>query len=230
MAWYAKPSGAYARESDEAHNNIWEIYYLLTAAGYTVECVAGICGNMVSESGLNPWRWQNERVSESLGYGLFQYTPARDYLNKCTDLAGYSPNRSVTSITSGATPQDGKAQVEAFIIDRLAKWTVYVWRDYWSTSEYPALRQRCLRIRREYGNGTTLTQSQFSKIDDVDDAAFAFMACFEGPAAPNFSSRQSNAQYIYTVLQGEPPEPPGPEPTSIPYWLLKKISLGGKFY
>lgn len=56
----------------------------LTAAGWTINAICGMLGNMQAESSLNPGRWQSEDVGNtSLGYGLVQWTPATKYLDWC---------------------------------------------------------------------------------------------------------------------------------------------------
>ena len=77
MSWYAKPSGAYGYNSVGGKENILEMNMFFNSRDYTLEAQAGIFGNVVGESGLNPWRWQSDTVNLSGGYGLFQYTPAR---------------------------------------------------------------------------------------------------------------------------------------------------------
>lgn len=58
------------------------IYNYFTAKGWTVNAIAGILGNMQSESAINPGRWQSDNVGNtSGGYGLVQWTPATKYIN-----------------------------------------------------------------------------------------------------------------------------------------------------
>ena len=46
---------------------------------------------------------------------------------------------------------------------------------------------------------------QFFTIDNIEDACFTFLACYEGPAVPNLSQRMSNAQDIMDVINPQPP-------------------------
>lgn len=211
--WHAKPSGGYYYGSGDGLENVKCINGFFNSQGYTLESQAGIIGNMYHESALNPWRWQSDTVNYGAGYGLFQFTPASDYFNYCTDVMGFAPNRSVTEVTSGAAPWDGYAQLIVMHEDRLNKWVPYCWRDYWSISDYPNLWEMRNRIIAEYGSNGGLTLAQFQNIANVDWATFAFLACYEGPGAPNFTVRRDDARTIYTILSGEePPVPPGPEP------------------
>ena len=217
MGWYAKPSGGYGYNSTEGRANIEQINGILNELGFTLESQAGILGNIVAESALNPWRWQGDTVNQSGGYGLVQFTPARDYINNMQNVDGYGPNLSTSYQTEGARPEDGYAQILCIANDYLSKWVSYCWRDYWSTSSYPGLWAQRNRIVQQYGNGRSLTLSQFKTINNVGDATLAFLACFEGPAVPNYQTRYDSAAAIYEYLSGgvtpDPPDPgPGPGP------------------
>ena len=217
MGWYAKPSGGYGYNSTEGRANIEQINGILNELGFTLEAQAGILGNIVAESALNPWRWQGDSVNMSGGYGLVQFTPARDYIDGMQNVDGYGPNLSTSSQTAGARPEDGYAQILCIANDYLSKWVSYCWRDYWSTASYPTLWEQRNRIVQQYGNGRSLTLSQFKTINNVGDATLAFLACFEGPAVPNYQTRYDSAAAIYEYLSGgvipDPPDPgPGPGP------------------
>lgn len=216
MPWYAKPSGGYGYNSTEGRANIEQINGILNSYGFTLEAQAGILGNIVAESALNPWRWQGDTVNLSGGYGLVQFTPARDYIDKMQNVDGYGPNLSTSYQTDGARPEDGYSQMLCIANDYLGKWVSYCWRDYWSTASYPTLWAQRNRIVQQYGTGSALTLSQFKNITNVADATFAFMACFEGPAVPNYKTRYDSAAAIYEYLSGGAiPDPPDPGPTKV---------------
>lgn len=62
--------------------NVRYIYSYLTDKGWSVNAIAGMCGNMQAESSINPGRWQSDRVGGSTsghGYGLVQWTPYTKY-------------------------------------------------------------------------------------------------------------------------------------------------------
>ena len=80
-SFYAKPSGGYSISSTQGTNNILRIYDYLTSRGYSDAAIIGILGNVVGESALNPWLWENNTVAYGYGYGLFQFTPASEYIN-----------------------------------------------------------------------------------------------------------------------------------------------------
>lgn len=227
MAWNAKPSGGYARDSDQGGENILNVYTYCSNNGYTLQAVAGMLGNVQAESGLNPWRYEGDQYGTGRGYGLFQFTPARDYFNLGNTYGFFAPNKSTTSITSGASPDDGAEQIRVFDNDDLHKWGSGLWRPYWDTSTYADLYAQRKRILQEWGNGSQLTLSDFRRIRSVYDATFAFLAGYEGPAVPNMTARYNNARAIYVMLggidPGEDPDPPAPA-SNIPLWMLFKFN------
>lgn len=229
MAFYSKPSGFYYMSSTEGTYNIWRMWDALRASGYAIEAASGIIGNCYAESGLNPWRWQNDTVNYGAGYGLFQFTPASAYIGPMSWVDGYGPNLSTSSI-SGGLVTDGNSQLECLINDYLSKWTPYCWRPYWDSADFPYQFAIRTRVLNTYGDGSTLSQAQYKNINNIEDATFAFLACYEGPAYPNLTDRIGNANAAYSILTGqeppEPPDPPGPGPEpgrKIPIWLLFKI-------
>ena len=221
MSWVAKPSGGYTLGGQESIDIIDEVHKMLDNAGYSLQSQAGILGNAYHESGLNPWRWQGDTVNLMYGgYGLFQYTASNSaatdrYISVCSSLPYYAPNLSTTSITSGALPTDGICQVNVFTSDYLNKWYSGLWRSYWP--ENAELRAKCNNILSTYGNGSTLTQQQFSHIPNVEDATIAFLGCFEGPAIPNYTVRVSTAQQIYELLRNMPHTG-----SKLPLWMMCK--------
>lgn len=198
MTWHAKPSGSYSFDTAENFDNSWEMQGILSSRGFTNAAIAGVCGNAQHESGLNPWRWQNDTVSSHLGYGLLQWTPSTGY----TSLSGATPNFSTSSITSGATPEDGARQMQAFYENNPAKWHSSCWRTYWDKGTYAAYWQRCQYILNRWGNGSDITLDQFKAIDDPEYAADCFLACFEGPGAPDYSQREATANNFFQRFGG----------------------------
>ena len=212
MTWHAKPSGSYDYSTGDGLDNLWEMAGGMT--GWSDAAKAGAIGNSVHEGGMNPWRWQYDSSSQipNGGYGLFQYTPGSGY----TNLSGATPNMSVTSQTTGATPQDGAFQVSVLINDTLSKWVSSCWRSYWDTTLYASLYSYRQDLLNQYGNGSTITMAQYAAIPtDVEACTFIFLACFEGPAKPNYTNRKNTALDVYNILTGgtPPPTPPTPPPT-----------------
>ncbi len=62
--------------------NAHYIYNSLTLSGWTLNAVAGVLGNMQTESTINPGIWQGRNYGNmSGGYGLVQWTPATKYID-----------------------------------------------------------------------------------------------------------------------------------------------------
>lgn len=225
MPWHAKPSGYYLIGSIEGRDNIDSIAGMLYNT-WTLEAIAGMIGNMVSESGLNPWRWQNDSVSltsNSKGYGLAQFTPAKGYIyDYGVGVSGYSPNLSTSEITSGATPEDGYAQIIVIDQDRAGK---YINRadkcSYADISAYPTI-------------------ASYKTCNDVWLATVAWLFNYEFPRADNRTyqkalSRYDNAYAVYQYISGQtptptptPPSPPMPPPFKpvkpMPIWLYHQYN------
>lgn len=51
----------------------------LSAAGFSINAIAAILGNMQTESSINPGIWQDLKPNKG-GYGLVQWTPASKYI------------------------------------------------------------------------------------------------------------------------------------------------------
>lgn len=220
MGWNAKPSGSYTFSTQEGKENVVEMNAFFNNNGFTLEAQAGIIGNSMAESGLNPWRWEGDSVNLSGGYGLFQFTPASGYINGQTGLEYFAPNMSTTSVTAGADPRDGEAQLYALVNDTLGKWVRTCWRPYWSIESHPneyALRNKILT---EYGDGAHLSLSDYKRITDVREATFAFLACYEGPGNLILDPRVSNANIAYELLSGEPVPPAPTKRKSMPVWMM----------
>ena len=213
MGWHAKPSGGYSLSSTEGRDNMDCIYGAFSSQGYTIQAIAAIIGNFNNESAMNPWRWQNDRVVYGAGYGLPQFTAARDYIN-LTGIPYHSPNLSVSEQTSGATPEDGEAQCYVIYNDTLSKWQSNIWRDYWSTSDYPTEYAYMQQLRNTYGR--YISMDTFRQITDLEAATFIFNGGYIGEWSLNIAPRYRDAQTAYDYLSGHspptPPTPPDPPP------------------
>lgn len=67
---------------EEMTVNAQYIMSWLVGRGWTKNAVAGMLGNMETESTINPGIWQNlDEGNLSMGYGLVQWTPATKYLD-----------------------------------------------------------------------------------------------------------------------------------------------------
>lgn len=208
---YAKLKNGYAISSTEGTNNILAIYDYLEPLGYTKVAVAGMLGNVMKESGLNPWRWEANTVNYNKGYGLFQFTPASDYFNNCSGVAGYGPSLDVNNPTPGATSDDGYAQLYVFDTDMLNKWYSGLWRSYWSSTYNPVTYTMYQNMMLDYGSN--ISMSEFRSMDILTYATLAFLGCYEGPhdydpdhpdwyqtIDDNFDDRYNYAQQIFDIL------------------------------
>lgn len=81
MAWI---SGNRYLTLTEMQNNADLIHYYFSSKGWTDNAIAGMLGNMQSESSINPGIWEGLDASAKGGYGLVQWTPYTKY----SDWAG----------------------------------------------------------------------------------------------------------------------------------------------
>lgn len=80
---YYNPEGRPCTDAEMLVNANYIYAYLLNE-GWTKNAIAGILGNMQSESSINPNRWQSDNIGNmSGGYGLVQWTPATKYFDWC---------------------------------------------------------------------------------------------------------------------------------------------------
>lgn len=68
------------------------IYGFLLAKGWSVNAIAGMLGNMQSESTINPGRWQNENVGNGPAYSIVQWDPFTKYTNWCAEKGYVDPS------------------------------------------------------------------------------------------------------------------------------------------
>lgn len=76
MAWI---SGNRYLTMAEMQNNVDIIHYYFVTKGWTVNAIAGMLGNMQSESSINPGIWEGLDAAAKGGYGLVQWTPYTKY-------------------------------------------------------------------------------------------------------------------------------------------------------
>lgn len=81
MNYYA---GNFYLTLDEMKTNTDFIYNYLSPLGWTVNSIAGMLGNMQTESTINPAIWENLDMGNlANGFGLVQWTPATKYIDWC---------------------------------------------------------------------------------------------------------------------------------------------------
>lgn len=219
-SWHAKPSGNYPVGSTENIENAQMIASWCRSQGWQDGAIIGILGNIMGESGMNPWRYQSDSLSGA-GYGLFQYTPKSGYLDAGGYGNGYpnfAPNRSTSSITTGAEPTDGICQLEA--ITRSGKY---------STSGNIYQGGTRLGTYQSFGySDNPSTLADYGQITDARQATDAWLCFFEAPSLSNLLSsrdtRYNLGVQIWESMGGV--IPPSPTPTgsdsNSKWWLIKK--------
>lgn len=78
MAWIG--GNRYLNQS-QMENNATIIWNNLGSRGWSIFAVAGMLGNIQSESTVNPNVWESLTVDYERGYGLTQWTPATKYID-----------------------------------------------------------------------------------------------------------------------------------------------------
>ena len=185
MAWHAKPTGGYGIYSNEGIENAFMIRNQLRSYGWTDNAAAAVVGNICSEGGLNPWRWESDIIvgpsdfwSMSHGYGLAGFTPAGKYIED-TDAQGYAvyaPNY----LNHAGNATDGAAQIQ-FI------------------AENPQYYQTHTAYPMTFTEFAASTASP-SYLSDV------WLYNFEQPANPSATQqyRRDCSDYFYNLFTGQP--------------------------
>jgi hypothetical protein len=219
MGWYAKPSGGWSTEDNEAQQNMFMIAEYLQTQGWSMVAIAGLLGNIGSESGFNPWRWQSDTVNYNRGYGLVQFTPASYYIGgRGVGVTDYSPNLSTSSQTSGSTANDGRAQL-------------YVIEQYHS-DKFLDRRSKC-----DYADiSDSYPYASYKTLTDLWVATVGWLFNYEYPASQyrdyeHAHNRYLVAQRCYEIITGqEPPEPPTPPTPPVPPTPTSRTGMPLYFY
>ena len=160
-------------------------------------------------------------VSYSGGYGLVQFTPAKDTDNPSkgyidgygVNYQGYSPNMSVSVETAGATPYDGQAQT--FAIDDNAG------------GKYTSYNRHC-----DYTDITSVDSfSEYKQCNDLWIATVGWLFYYEAPKVKTYNvalRRFGYAQQCWEHFTQDPPIPPIPprpiKSTKLPlYMYLRRL-------
>lgn len=103
---------------EDQTNNAFMVWSFFSAQGWTANAVAGMLGNMVAESTINPGRWEiGQTGNPDAGFGLVQWTPASK-LFSWLSANGYSNG-------------SGEGQCRRII------WELNNGEQYYPTSQYP---------------------------------------------------------------------------------------------
>lgn len=153
--------------------------YFVNDKGWTPNSVAGMLGNMMVESTVNPWLFEHHSLSwdnpsailaDSGGMGLTQWTPCQKYYQ--------------WSIDSNLDPKSGYTMCERIVYEYYnnLQWSLdnigqHTWEDFVTSTESPELLAR------------------------------VFLWAYERPADPDLEQRQANARWVFDNIRGELPIP-----------------------
>lgn len=203
MPWHCKATGGYAKESTEGYDNAVMAWNVMRSLGWSLLAFCGFWGNVQSESGYNPWRWQSDVVlpvgdsriyyQNGHAYGLAQWDAASKYIDGGVSYTGYAPNFS--DRTGGIT--DGNAQLH-FLED-----TAVSSGQYFPNPNY--------NYQISYANYKQMTYPTYS----YEYATRAWFYNYERGTWDN--ARIVACQYWYETLSGVTPS------ANIPIWLLFKL-------
>ena len=155
-------------------DNMNKVYDYFIALGWTPNAIAGMLGNMMVESTVNPWLFQNRTldwnnpaaiIADNGGMGLTQWTPCRKYYN--------------WAVSSGLDPQSGTTMCDRIHYEQLnnLQWSLenygrHTWNDFITSTETPSI------------------------LADV------FCWAYERPASPDMQQRWSNAEWCFQNIHG----------------------------
>lgn len=163
-------------------NNQQKAFNFLVQNGYTKEQAAGIVGNMIAESSVEPGRLQNtdpgvvtppsEVLTTELGWGIVQWTPARKMVNPSRD----------------AGVQDDKIASLGYQLEFLVK-----------------------QLNGEGPIAEAAAGRAIKAATTVDEAAYEFGDKFErfggheNPNHPTYADRKANARHVFEQFAGSAP-------------------------
>lgn len=156
-----------------ANMNIFYRYFV-RQLGWTRNAVSGMLGNIMVESTVNPWLFQNHNLdwsnpsailADNGGMGLTQWTPCRKYYQWAID--------------SNLDPQSGNTMCERIYYEyqNNLQWSLdnilqYTWQDFVTSTESPEILAR------------------------------VFVWAYERPADPDIDQRQANARWVFDNIYG----------------------------
>lgn len=150
--------------------------------GWTPNCIAGMLGNIMVESTVNPWRFQHNNVSwadpsliltDNGGMGLTQWTPCRKFYT--------------WALSEGLDPKSGYSMCDRikYEYDNNEQWSLdnygqHTWNDFITSTESPEILAR------------------------------VFLWAYERPArlptpeqeAERLAQRQANARWVFDNIHG----------------------------
>lgn len=164
--------------TEQLNNMIMITAWLRNNTAASNAAIAGIIGNMIWESTVNPNCWQLTPGVNYGGYGLVQFDPPDKYLFQSWTPSDYATNPE----TNGP----GQMDVIKFGIE-------HTW-DVPATSTTPPGEWA-----PSYG-GYSYTYQQFYALTDPQEAASSFLWQYERAGAPQESIRRANALWVYNNM------------------------------
>lgn len=154
--------------------NMNKVYEYFTTIGWTPNAIAGMLGNMMVESTVNPWLFQNRTLdwsdpasirADNGGMGLTQWTPCRKYYDWAID--------------NNLDPQSGNTMCARIYYEQVnnLQWSLenygrHTWEDFITSTETPSI------------------------LADV------FCWAYERPADPDMQQRWENAEWCFQHIPG----------------------------
>lgn len=195
MAWFYKYTNGYASSygftddanianmSDNQIGNAFEVYNQLSYYGWSINAIAAVVSNMLSESYINPGQREHGFPMDTRvgGYGLCQWTdvPSQGVYNNTALHNWLSQN--------GYEVTDGYAQVE--FLNGMQDYLPGQW------------------ISNQASGNLSWEEFRVSQIDPATLARYFFYGYERGTWNV---VRERNAEYFYQLFSGEPPVPPTP--------------------
>ena len=154
--------------------NMNVIYDFFIQQGWTPNAISGMLGNMMVESTVNPWLFQNTYldwsdpsaiIADNGGMGLTQWTPCRKYYQWALD--------------SSLDPKSGTTMCDRIHYEQVnnLQWSLenygrHTWNDFITSTETPSI------------------------LADV------FCWAYERPASPDMQQRWQNAEWVFANIHG----------------------------
>lgn len=166
---------------EQLENMIMVYSYLQNNTNASKACIAGILGNMIYESTLNPNCWQLTPGVNYGGYGLVQFDPPDKYLWNSWQPSDYATNATA----------NGEAQMYVVVYGIEHTWDVL------KTSTHPPGEWAPSYTATDTGITYNYTKDQFYALTDPEEACLSFLWQYERPSAPATAQRLRNARWVY---------------------------------
>lgn len=154
--------------------NMNKIYDYFIAQNWTPNAIAGMLGNMMVESSVNPWLFQNRSLdwsnpnailTDTGGMGLTQWTPCRKYYQWALDNI--------------LDPQSGTTMCDRIMYE-------YINNLQWSLNNY----------------GQHTWQDFVTSTEEPWILADVWLWAYERPASPDEQQRWANAEWCFQNIHG----------------------------